>query len=137
MDNLKKRYEIVAKTLQALAIRMETPRDEHNLDSYEMARESLIQRFEYTIDTFWKFIKLYLEQVQKINLEIASPRGILRAAAEAQIISRIELEQLLIAITDRNLSSHAYDEDVAEEVAGRISGHYAVIKTIFGRLSIE
>jgi nucleotidyltransferase substrate binding protein (TIGR01987 family) len=137
MDNVRKRHEKVAKTLKALAKRMQTPLDENNLDAYEMARESLIQRFEYTIDTFWKFIKLYLEEVQKINLEIASPRGVLRAAVEAQIISHVELEQLLIATTDRNLSSHAYEEDVAEEVMSRIPGHYGVIEAVFKRLTIE
>ena len=96
MDHLKKRHATVAKTLQALEKRINTPVDEDNFDVYEMARESLIQRFEYTVDTFWKFIKLYLEHVQKITLDIASPRGILRAATEAQIISREELEQLLV-----------------------------------------
>jgi nucleotidyltransferase substrate binding protein (TIGR01987 family) len=137
MDDIKKRREIVAKTLRALAKRMKTPINENDLDAYEMRRESLIQRFEYTIDTFWKFIKLYLEHVQKIELEIASPRGILRAAAEAKIISPDELNQLLIATTDRNISSHGYEEDVAEEVASRIPDHYAVLEAIFKRLLIE
>lgn len=136
MDQLKKRFEMVAKTLKALHKRINTSVNENDIDGYEMARESLIQRFEYTIDTFWKFIKLYLEQVQKINLEIASPRGVLRAAVEAQLISHQELEQLLIAITDRNLSSHTYEEALAEEIASRIPGHYQVVNAVFKRLSI-
>lgn len=103
----------------------------------EVVQDSLMMRFRFLIDSFWKFIKIYLEQVQKIELDITSPRGILHAAAEAKIISHAELEQLLIATTDRNLSSHAYEEDIAEEVASRISSHYTVIEAIFKRLIIE
>jgi nucleotidyltransferase substrate binding protein (TIGR01987 family) len=103
----------------------------------EIVSDALMRRFKFAIDTFWKFIKLYLEHVQKIELEIASPRGILRAAAEAKIISHDELNQLLTATTDRNLSSHAYEEDISEEVASRIPAHYAVLEAVFKRLSIE
>lgn len=40
-------------------------------------RDSLIQRFEYSYELFWKFLKKYAEH-QFITLESASPRGIIR-----------------------------------------------------------
>jgi nucleotidyltransferase substrate binding protein (TIGR01987 family) len=137
MDQLKSKYLIVQKTMNALeqGIRHFEQKDaEHN--EYEIFRESLIQRFEYTIDTFWKFTKLYMQDYQKLTVDIMSPRSVLRAAVEANLISPTELKQLLDAVTDRNLSSHAYNEEIAQQIAERIPHHYSIIKSVFARMTL-
>lgn len=49
-------------------------------------RDSMIQRFEYCIDLFWKVTKVYLEDIEKVALDINSPRGILRQAIKAHLL---------------------------------------------------
>ncbi len=137
MEQLKSKQIIVQKTINALESGIERFKQQHEeLYEYEAFRESLIQRFEYTVDTFWKYLKIYMQDYQKLIVDVASPRGVFRAASEAKLISHDELNQLLDAVTDRNLSSHAYDEDVAEQVVKRIPKHYLSIRTIFERLDL-
>ncbi|MBF0312278.1 MAG: nucleotidyltransferase substrate binding protein [Oligoflexia bacterium] len=78
----------------------------------EYIRDSVIQRFEYTFELSWKIIKKVLEQDQP--LEDASVKGILRSAATYGIISNLEL--WFEFQHARNLTSHTYNEDSAEEV---------------------
>ena len=132
MEQLKNKYEVVQNTITALELGIQRFHKYNQEDyEYEAFRESLIQRFEYTIDTFWKCLK-----IQKLMVDVASPRGVFRAAAEAKLINHQELNQLLDATTDRNLSSHAYDEDTAEQVTKRIPHHYLIIKSVFERIKL-
>jgi nucleotidyltransferase substrate binding protein (TIGR01987 family) len=100
-------------------------------------RDSCIQRFEYTIDIFWKYLKLYMQDYQKMNIVLASPRGILQTARNSNLISIDELKQLLNAVSDRNLTSHTYNEELATEIVNRIPDHYQLINTIAQRLVIQ
>ena len=138
MGQVKNKQAIVHKTILALELGINHfKKQSPEQYDYEFFKESLIQRFKYTIDTFWKYLKLYMQDYQKLIVDVASPRGVFRTAAEAKLISRQELDQLLDAATDRNLSSHAYDEDVAQEVVERIPKHFAIIKTVFERIEIK
>lgn len=80
-------------------------------------RDGLIQRFEFTVELAWKSIKEYLED-QGMVLSIASPRGILKEAFAAGIIS--DAKQWNDILTARNLTSHVYDEETAERIARQI-----------------
>ena len=67
-------------------------------------RDSMVQRFEYCTDLFWKVLKIYLEQVEKVELEVVSPRSVVRAAVSARIISEGEGEQCMVMVESRNKS---------------------------------
>ena len=56
---------------EALKI-MKNPKYE---EIYETTRDSSIQRFEYSIDAFWKFLKLYMQQQFNFVVTIDSARG--------------------------------------------------------------
>jgi nucleotidyltransferase substrate binding protein (TIGR01987 family) len=99
-------------------------------------RDSVIQRFEYNIDIFWKYIKLYMQDYQKITLDIASPRGILQAARTHNIISVDEFVKLMNAVSDRNLTCHTYNEELAIEIANRVPEHYTLIHNLTHRLPV-
>ncbi len=137
MEQLKHKQSVVQKTLNALDVGITHFKKHHEQQyEYEAFRESLIQRFEYTIDTFWKYLKIYMQDYQKLIVDVASPRGVFRAAAEAKLINHQELNQLLDVTIDKNLSSHAYDEGTAEQVAKRIPQHYLIIKSVFERITV-
>lgn len=85
----------------------------------ELLKEGLIQRFEYTHELAWKVMKDY-EEYQGYN-NIRGSRDAIRLALQIGII---EDKEWLETIEDRNLTSHNYDEEVAEDVFISIVNDY-------------
>jgi nucleotidyltransferase substrate binding protein (TIGR01987 family) len=102
---------------------------------YRLMRDGLIQRFEYCIDSFWKFSKLYLENIQQLPIEIASPRVILRLMLDFKLITKDECRVLLACVADRNLTSHTYNETTADKIHHHIPLYHATMKTVVERLN--
>lgn len=101
---------------------------------YQEVRDSVIKRFEYSIDTFWKFLKIYLEEKHGI-IPPASPKGVFKVALDAQVISPQEEDELRLLIENRNLTSHAYNIELAESISRVVPLHYQVMNTVMSRLS--
>jgi nucleotidyltransferase substrate binding protein (TIGR01987 family) len=102
-------------------------------EEYRGLRDSVIQRFEYNIDLFWKYLKLYLE----INAPLSSskiPGDIVREACAQDFITTEEAESILAMIKKRNLTSHIYVEEVAEEIAHHIPQFYKTLSTVSEKL---
>jgi len=137
MEKLKKRYEVVVKTLETLKDAMNIinnlqPEEEK---FYKGQRDSVVQRFEYSIDNFWKFLKIYLQEKDQI-ITIGSPKDTLRESLHANIITKEEFEKLVSCVRDRNLTSHTYNEPLAEEIVANIPGYYNLMKKIIDRITI-
>ncbi len=75
-------------------------------------RDASIQRFEYTVDTCWKALKVIL--LEKYGIEVSSPKETMRAAFKENIINNDPL--WLQMIDDRNATSHIYNENLAEKI---------------------
>lgn len=139
MEIIKLRYEALQKALLTLQDGVSTIQENAHLANrkeFIMMRDGLIQRFEYCIDTFWKFIKLYLEDVQKLAIESTAPKEILKKAV-GNTITLEEHTLLIKALGNRNLTSHSYNEDLAEEIQQHIPAYLAVMQTITDRIKIE
>jgi hypothetical protein len=75
MDNLKFKYESTKKSIQGLRqviTILDTKQQTMPLlidaqTNRQILRDSLIQRFEYSVDTLWKYLKHYLVQTRGIN----------------------------------------------------------------------
>ena len=84
----------------------------------EVVRDGVIQRFEFTFELLWKTLQVYL---QHLGYEASSPRRVLREAFEAGIIpSDTEGDGWMAMLDDRNLTSHIYEESLAEAIYQRI-----------------
>jgi nucleotidyltransferase substrate binding protein (TIGR01987 family) len=80
----------------------------------ELIRDATIQRFEFTFEVVWKTLKLYLERQ---GYECGGPRPTLKKAfAENLIPTPEEADLWLEMLEDRNLTSHAYDEALANRI---------------------
>lgn len=77
----------------------------------DLLKEGLIQRFEYTHELAWNVMKDYAEYQGYTN--VRGSRDALRKAFQMGLIVSDEWMQ---SITDRNLTSHHYDENEFEEV---------------------
>ncbi len=88
--------------------------------------DATIQRFKFTFELFWKNLKRFIEQEGK---EVRSPRETLKAAYSLSWIS--DEDEWLQMLTDRNLTSHTYREELADEVYARIRTHYAKMHKVY------
>ena len=93
----------------------------------------MIQRFEYSTEAFWKFLKAYL--LTEHNLSANSPRDVIRTGLKAKLFSEEISKELLQMLDDRNLTSHTYVEELAESIAGRIPAYSNNMENTMNQLS--
>lgn len=102
-------------------------------DIYISARSSLIQSFEFTIELYWKYLKLFLE-TKNVLVETNTPGDVIRSACKASLISEDEAEAFIKMLKSRNLTSHVYKEEIAEQIAKDVINFYDIIKQNVNRL---
>ena len=96
-------------------------------------RDALIQRFEYSTEAFWKYLKAYLQTEH--NLSANSPREVIRTGLFAKLYSEEISQELLQMLDDRNLTSHTYVEEIAESIAARIPAYSKNMQKVMHQLS--
>ncbi|MBI2341117.1 MAG: nucleotidyltransferase substrate binding protein [Deltaproteobacteria bacterium] len=79
----------------------------------ELERDGAIQRFEYTFELAWKMIRKALLAMGRAEVS-SSPRPIFRDALEEGLIE--DIKNWFAFLEARNLSTHIYNEDEAENV---------------------
>lgn len=115
-----------ASLVEALEARTAQPAD-------NLIRDALIQRFEYTYELGWKAMKRFLETEHgEPDADSWSKRDLYRTAAEVGLIERPGnwFEYLKM----RNLSSHTYNEETAERVAGVVEAFAADCQDLIDEL---
>jgi len=102
-----------------------------NLD--ELAKEGLIQRFEYTFELSWKTIKDFLEAK---GVTAKFPRDTIKNAFQTEIIDNGEL--WINMLNDRNLMAHTYDENNFNKALNNITKlYFAEIEKLYNFLKNE
>jgi len=140
METLKLKYEVAKKSLESLNRLLNLREQEQKISFCEFVteemkkemflalRDSLIQRFEYSVDTLWKYIKEYL--TTKKGIIQTHPKPIFRECFKAKLASEKEIEDLIRMIDSRNITSHAYKESIAEEISNKIPTYYKLMKKL-------
>lgn len=91
--------------------------------------DGTIQRFEFTLEIFWKTLKRLLES-EGINSE--TPKSTLKEAYQiGWLHDEVAWLQML---NDRNLTSHIYDSDVAKRIYEDIKKYYPEMNRVFQEL---
>lgn len=136
MERIEQRREIINQSLATLLESLNLIQEHTNQKLYKALRDSVIQRFEYSYETFSKFALAYLREIQKMSLENSneSPRAIFRALNKTGIISSEELEQLLEMADHRNRTSHLYLESTAQKVFEEIPKFYHLMVNLVQRM---
>ena len=86
-----------------------------------IVRDGVIQRFEFTTELAWKAAREYL--MDQGFVDINSPKSVMKEAFSYGLITDDKIWVQLL--NDRNLTSHIYKEEIADEICERI------IKTYF------
>ena len=86
-----------------------------------IVRDGVIQRFEFTTELAWKATREYL--MDQGFVDINSPKLVMKEAFSFGLITDDNI--WIQILNDRNLTSHIYKEEIADEICERI------IKTYF------
>lgn len=124
---LEEAFLRVEKALQALGAAIDKP-----IDVDSMYLDATIQRFEFSIELFWKLLKLLLASK---GVEVAYPKDVLREAFAGKLIDN---ERVWLAmLRDRNLTSHTYNQELAETIYTNIKTYYPVMMATLNSLKKE
>ena len=109
----KQRFNNYLRALQTLteAVALAQTRDLSNLEE-----QGMIQGFEFTHELAWNVLKDYLEE--KGIVGIIGSKDAARLAFKNGLID--DGEAWMDMIKARNLSSHTYNQETAEEIVGKI-----------------
>lgn len=125
MTKIQIKFEKFQKALTSLEAIYMNPvmADRANIDA-------TIQRFEFTFELAWKFLKDYfLEKGLPLNY----PKEVIK---EAFSIGLVDNERLwLQMLSDRNMTSHTYDEKLADEIYARIKTYVPELKILLKKVS--
>jgi len=96
----------------------------------EYIRDAAIKRFEFCFELAWKAVQ---KTLRKLSLDCASPKICFKESFKQ---GWMENENNWIAIlSDRNLTTHTYDEELAKQVYSRLSDYVEVFSYLYKQLS--
>ncbi len=128
MEKLKLTAEDAGKALKTLKEIIDTPYS-------VIVRDAAIQRFEYSFEIFWKFLREYLRVREGIVCN--SPKSCLREAFTVKLLTEEETIKALEMTDDRNLTSHTYREELAEEIYAKIEDYHKLMDRVYQHLMEE
>ena len=116
----QQRFSNYQKALARLSEAVDLLVDNVNEGSeFDLLKEGLIQRFEYTHELAWKVMKDYLEYQGYVD--IRGSRDAIRKSLELNILSD---RRWMATIEARNLTSHNYDDETVDNIYNEIMNIY-------------
>lgn len=139
LENVKKEGVVIMELLsnkvenfKRAVERLSEGLSEHEGNKSSVVRDGVIQRFEFTTELAWKATREYL--MDQGFVEINSPKAVMKEAFSFGLISDDTI--WIQILNDRNLTSHIYKEELADEICDRIiKTHYQELKALSKRLA--
>lgn len=114
------------KAIQSFKLAIEEyGKDKTNL----FVRDSVIQRFEYTYSLALKMIKRYME-INGEDVDSLSFNDMIRTANEKSLLLN-NLEVWNNYRLKRNITSHTYDEEKAQDIISIVDNFYKEVEFLF------
>lgn len=139
MERIKERLQLTKNALSALLDSITLLQDakndlQHHKKKQILAyQDSVIKRFEFSYELFWKFLKEYLE-VQH-GILVSSPKKVFLECRTNGILQEPEVVVLLSIVDSRNSTTHEYNEIMAAGVANAVcNSYYTLLTAIINRL---
>lgn len=117
MSKLEEKLNNFKNALQRLK---EAAIELQQINASDVVRDGVIQRFEFTYELAWKTTKAYLEDIGIVDK--LSPKSVIKEAYAQKLI--VNEQNWLLMLHDRNMTSHVYKEEMAQEIAERITVCY-------------
>jgi nucleotidyltransferase substrate binding protein (TIGR01987 family) len=126
VERLRQRLATARQALQTLEEVIHIP------NPTLIERDATIQRFEYSFEAVWKAAKQYLRDRE--GIDVASPKGVIRKCREVGLLNEAEAIHALEMVDDRNLTSHTYNDRLAQEIYLRIKRHFPLLNQWLERM---
>ncbi len=127
MERLELKYTDALKALNTLKDILREPFS-------IIVRDAAIQRFEYTFEAFWKFIREYLKEKEGIIAN--SPKSCFKEIFFLGFISEDETVGLQEMTDRRNETSHTYKEEVAAAIYKKLEEYSLLMEKVFRKLGL-
>lgn len=124
-DRLKQRYEDAVKASETFQEILKEPYS-------VIVRDATIQRFEYTFEALWKFLKAYLKD--KEGIMVTTPKSVFREIGGLGVISEKDVVLCLEMTDRRNDTVHTYKEVIAQKIFEKTSQFSELISMILKSL---
>ena len=121
MERLGLRYKDAVKSLETLNSIFDEPFS-------IIVRDATIQRFEYTFEAVWKFLKGYLKE--KEGIVSNSPKACFKEIFSLGFLTEDETSACLEMTDRRNDTSHTYKEAVAEIIYNKIKSYFSLMEKL-------
>jgi len=121
MERLNLRYQ---DALRALGTLKQIGKEPFSI----IVRDAAIQRFEYTFEAFWKFIREYLKE--KEGIVVNSPKACFKEIFSLGRVNEDQTVELQEMTDKRNDTSHTYKEGVAQAIYEKIKGYALLIEKV-------
>jgi len=95
-------------------------------------QDATIQRFEFTFELAWKTMQTFAREK---GIEIVSPKDSIRVAAQLGLIENVEM--WFDFLDARNMSSHIYDEKMAEVVYQQAKKFLPEVERLIEKLDVS
>lgn len=122
------------KTLESALILQQEVVKTSNQAIILAAEDSIIKRFEYTYESFWKFLKKYLEEINQAQ-EINSPRKVFYATVRLAVCTPDEGDIFLDMLDDRNETAHTYNIEAARIILSDVPRYYSTMAGVTERFN--
>ena len=126
MERLKLRYNDAIRASATL-------KDILNESFSIVVRDATIQRFEYTFEALWKFLREYLKEQEGIISN--SPKSCFREVFSLGLLTEEETIKCLEMTDDRNMTFHTYKEEVSKVLYGKIEDYYDLMEILLKKVS--
>jgi nucleotidyltransferase substrate binding protein (TIGR01987 family) len=98
----------------------------------QLHQDATIQRFEFTFELAWKLMQIVI--LDK-GIEVFGPKNVIRRAAQVELIDDPEI--WIEFLKARNLTTHVYDQPVAEEIYNQAKKFPVVVRELIERVEKE
>jgi nucleotidyltransferase substrate binding protein (TIGR01987 family) len=136
MEELKEDFVQLNKALKTVDEALSLCTEVMNFENQKIllaAEDSVIKRFEYTYETFWKFLKKYLETVLELK-DLNSPKKVFYASVKVEVCTLQEASIFINMADNRNETSHKYSIDQARGVLAKVPLFYETMLAVTKRL---
>jgi len=124
MERLTLKYKDASKALGTFAEILREPFS-------KIIRDAAIQRFEYTFEALWKFLKQYLYDIHGIACN--SPKSCFKEIFSQGYLSEEETSAFLEMTDRRNETSHTYKEEVSNIIYKSSPNYCALMQRLLER----
>ncbi|WP_163350830.1 HI0074 family nucleotidyltransferase substrate-binding subunit [Desulfovibrio sp. JC010] len=101
----------------------------------DAVQDSLVKRFEYTLELAWKSCKRHLSEEGYVEVKTMGPKPMMRFAFTADLITNVE--NWLGYINARNDTSHDYSGDKADAILDIVDDFYNDVVELYKKISKE